>query len=249
MGRDAGNGASHRCPPRRSELAAPGKKALGIRPRSDAGANAKPRAGQLDNGRQGQRHGAGSGSVNWPGTLLNGRPQRRADLLFQQRTRAPHEIWLVIVDASASTRRHQALSDAKGLLAQLFDDAYRQRARLALLTASGSAPKWQVQGLKASSGLGVWLDGLGAGGGTPLLAALEQAQQWLTLRRKRFSAEQQRCLIVTDGRVKELSALPVLACPGLLIDIERGPIRLGRAKDLATALQAQYQHIDELDLR
>ncbi len=187
--------------------------------------------------------------MNWPGTLLNGRPQRRADLLFQQRTRAPHEIWLVIVDASASTRRHQALSDAKGLLAQLFDDAYRQRARLALLTASGSAPKWQVQGLKASSGLSVWLDGLGAGGGTPLLAALEQAQQWLTLRRKRFPAEQQRCLIVTDGRVKELSALPVLACPGLLIDIERGPIRLGRAKDLATALQAQYQHIDELGLR
>jgi magnesium chelatase subunit ChlD-like protein len=184
--------------------------------------------------------------VNWPGTLLNGRPQRRADLLFQQRTRSPHEVWLVIVDASASTRRHQALSDAKGLLAQMFDDAYRQRARLALLTASGIAPEWQVQGLKASTGLRVWLDGLGAGGGTPLLAALEQAQQWLTMRRKRFPAELQRCLIVTDGRLKELSGLPVLACPGLLIDIERGPIRLGRAKDLASALQAQYRHIDEL---
>lgn len=183
--------------------------------------------------------------MNWPGTLLNGRPWNRADLLFQQRTRSPHEVWLVIVDASASTRRHQALSDAKGLLAQLFDDAYRQRARLALLTASGAAPKWQVQGLKASSGLRLWLDGLGAGGGTPLLAALEQAQQWLTVRRKRFPTEMQRCLILTDGRVKDLSALPALACPALLIDIERGPIRLGRVKELATALRAQYRHIDE----
>jgi magnesium chelatase subunit ChlD-like protein len=62
-------------------------------------------------------------------------------VLFQQRTRSPHELWLVIVDASASTRRHQALSDAKGLLAQLFDDAYRQRARLALLTASSGRCK------------------------------------------------------------------------------------------------------------
>lgn len=184
--------------------------------------------------------------MNWPGTLLNGRPRRRAQLLFQLRTRSPHELWLVIVDASASTRRHQALSDAKGLLAQLFDDAYRQRARLALLTASGVSPKWQVQGLKASSGLRHWLDGLGAGGGTPLLAALGEAGHWLASRRKRFAAQQQRLLVVTDGRLKEWSTLGALECPGLVIDIERGPIRLGRSRVLAEQLRAEYRHIDEL---
>jgi magnesium chelatase subunit ChlD-like protein len=178
--------------------------------------------------------------------LLNGRPRQRDDLLFHLRTRSPHELWLVIVDASASTRRHQALSDAKGVLAQLFDDAYRQRARLALLTASGAAPKWQVQGLKASKGLRGWLDGLGAGGGTPLLAALGEARHWLAARQKRFPSEQQRLLLVTDGRLKDWPILSELACPGLLIDIERGPIRLGRSKVLAAQLQAEYRHIDEL---
>jgi magnesium chelatase subunit ChlD-like protein len=178
--------------------------------------------------------------------LLNGRPQRHDDLLFQLRTRSPHELWLVIVDASASTRRHQALSDAKGLLEQLFDDAYRQRARLALMTASGAEPKWQVQGLKASTGLRHWLDGLGAGGGTPLLAALAEAGRWLAIRQKRFPAEQQRLLLVTDGRLKNLPILEPLTCPGLLIDIERGPIRLGRSKVLAAQLQSEYRHIDEL---
>ena len=210
------------------------------------GANARPRAGRLDNGKQGKRHAARSGSINWPGTLLNGRPRQREDVLFHLRTQSPHELWLVIVDASASTRRHQALSDAKGLLAQLFDDAYRQRARLALLTASGAVPNWQVQGLKASSGLRTWLDGLGAGGGTPLLAALGEAGRWLIARQKRFPAEQQRVLVLTDGRLKAWSMLPTLACPGVLIDIERGPIRLGRAKLLAAELQAQYRHIDDL---
>ncbi|KOY00642.1 vWA domain-containing protein [Pseudomonas nunensis] len=200
----------------------------------------------MDNGRQGKRRAAPQGSINWPGTLLNGRPRLHEDLLFHLRTRSAHELWLVIVDASASTRRHQALSDAKGLLAQLFDDAYRQRARLALLTASGNAPKWQVQGLKASSGLRTWLDGLGAGGGTPMLAALNEAGQWLAARQKRFPAEQQRLLLVTDGRLKEWPGLPVLGCPGLLIDIERGPIRLGRARVLAGELQAEYRHIDDL---
>ena len=200
----------------------------------------------MEHGKQGKRHTARSGSINWPGTLLNGRPCRREELLFHLGTRSPHELWLVIVDASASTRRHQALSDAKGLLAQMFDDAYRQRARLALLTASGTMPKWQVQGLKASSGLRNWLDGLGAGGGTPLLAALGEAGRWLAVRKKRFPTEQQRLLVVTDGRLKEWPALPELDCPGLVVDIERGPIRLGRSKVLAAQLQADYRHIDEL---
>lgn len=200
----------------------------------------------MDNGKQGKRHAARDGSVNWPGTLLNGRPRQRSELLFHLRTRSPHELWLVIVDASASTRRHQALSDAKGLLAQLFDDAYRQRARLALLTVSGVSPKWQVQGLKASSSLRHWLDGLGAGGGTPLLAALGEAGRWQAARQKRFAAEQHRLLVVTDGRLKDWPALPALDCPGLVIDIERGPIRLGRSKVLAEQLQAEYRHIDEL---
>lgn len=178
--------------------------------------------------------------------MLGGRPHSRADLLFHLRSRAAHELWLVIVDASASTRRHHALSDAKGLLAQLFDDAYRQRARMALLTASGQAPTWQVQGLKAAKNLAGWLAQLGAGGGTPLLPALTEAGHWLQARRRRYPAEQQRLLVITDGRLKDIAGVPALDCPGLLVDIERGPIRLGRAQQLACALHVDYRHIDGL---
>ncbi len=177
--------------------------------------------------------------------MLGGRPQTREDLLYHLRSRSAHELWLVIVDASASTRRHRALTDAKGLLAQLFDDAYRQRARMALLTASGHSPKWQVQGLKAAKGLADWLDQLGAGGGTPLLAALTEAGAWLTLRRKRYPAERQQLLVITDGRLKDIAGLPLLECPGLLVDIERGPIRIGRAQELAVGLHLDYRHIDD----
>jgi magnesium chelatase subunit ChlD-like protein len=153
---------------------------------------------------------------------------------------------LVIVDASASTRRHHALSHAKGVLSQVFDDAYRRRVRLALLTASGNTPRWQHQGLKASASLQPWLDALGAGGGTPLFAALEQAGHWLALRQRQRPDEQQRVLLMTDGRVKDIPVLARLQCPSLLIDIESGPIRLGRAQQLAIALGAVYRHIDSL---
>ena len=243
MGRYARTGLAHGRAPGCAHLA---KKALGIRPRPDAGADARPKAGRLDSGRHGKARSAKQGSINWPGTLLGGRPQSREDLLFHLRSRSAHELWLVIVDASASTRRHSALTDAKGLLAQLFDDAYRQRARMALLTASGHSPKWQVQGLKAAKGLAGWLDQLGAGGGTPLLAALTEAGAWLAQRRKRYPAEQQRLLVITDGRLKDIARLPLLECPGLLVDIERGPIRMGRAQALAAGLQLDYHHIDKV---
>ncbi len=208
--------------------------------------DARPKAGRLDRGRQGKARIARQGAINWPGTLLGGRPQSREDLRYQLRSQSAHELWLVIVDASASTRRHRALTDAKGLLAQVFDDAYRKRARMALLTASGQSPAWQVQGLKAAKSLAGWLQQLGAGGGTPLLAALSEAGQWLAARRKRCPAEQQRLLVITDGRLKDISGLPLLGCPGMLVDIERGPIRLGRAHELAAQLQLDYRHIDKL---
>jgi magnesium chelatase subunit ChlD-like protein len=191
-------------------------------------------------------HQGVEGKIAWLPTLLRGRPRSRGDLVRLPRSRQAQELWLVIVDASASTHRHQALSHAKGVLAELFDDAYRRRVRLAVLTANGSQPHWQHQGLKASTALQPWLDALGAGGGTPLLAALAQANQWLALRSKKHAAEQHRVVVITDGRIRQAPGLERFACPGLLIDIERGPIRLGRAQQLAADLAIDYQHIDSL---
>jgi magnesium chelatase subunit ChlD-like protein len=75
---------------------------------------------------------------------------------------------------------------------------------------------------------------------------LSEAAHWLVARRKRYPAEQQRVLVMTDGRLKAIDGLAQLACPGLLVDIERGPIRLGRAQELAAGLQLEYRHIDQL---
>ncbi|NBA98171.1 VWA domain-containing protein [Pseudomonas sp. R5(2019)] len=208
--------------------------------------DARPRVGQLDKGAHGRARAAREGSVDWLATLFGGRPRCAADLRWRTRKAAPQQLWLVIVDASASTRRHQALSQAKGLLVQLFDLAYRSRARLALLTASGRQPQWQRHGLKASAALRPWLDGLGAGGGTPLIEALEQAREWLCIRQKSHGTEQRRCIVLTDGRIKAWQTLQSLGCPTVVVDIESGPIRLGRARQLAEQLLADYRHLDSL---
>lgn len=157
-------------------------------------------------------------------------------------------LWLIVVDASASTRRHGALRRAKGLLAELLEQARRRRVALALLQADGARPRWFCQGQRAPQAARRWLEQLGAGGGTPLPAALAEAAAWLARRRRSHPGERQQLWLLTDGRLRELPSVAPAACPALLIDIESGPLRLGRARALAEALGAEYRHIDEIPL-
>lgn len=190
----------------------------------------------------------GRGRLDWPRSLQHGRPRSRSALHYRGRLSAAPQLWLIVVDASASTRRHGALRRAKGLLAELLEQARRQRVVLALLQADGARPRWFCQGQRAPQAASRWLQQLGAGGGTPLPAALTEANAWLARRQRSHPAEQQQLWLLTDGRLRELPAIAPAACPALLIDIESGPLRLGRARALAQALGAEYQHIDELVL-
>ncbi|EOQ78674.1 magnesium chelatase [Pseudomonas aeruginosa VRFPA02] len=242
--RIAGSAGGHGDRPRAAALA---KKALSIRPRSVMGADARSRPGALRGGLGGALSQGAEGAIQWLPTLLRGRPRQRRDLLRQPRSRRPGELWLVIVDASASTRRYGALAQAKGVLATLFEEAYRQRIRLAVLHATGQQAQWLWQGQKASRELQDWLRQLGAGGGTPLLDALHQAAGWLARRQRQKPAEHQRLLVLTDGRLRDWPALPEAACPSLLVDLESGPLRLGKAERLARELGAEYRHISELN--
>jgi magnesium chelatase subunit ChlD-like protein len=56
-------------------------------------------------------------------------------------------------------------------------------------------------------------------------------------------------VLFTDGRSRDdvgglTAAHPEVLCT--LVDCERGPVRLGRARPIADRLSARYVHIDEL---
>ena len=243
MGRIAGARHANRSGARTAALA---KKALSIRPRPVTGADAQPRPGALNGGRNGASRPGQTGAIDWLATLLQGRPKKAADLLRKPRTHRPRELWVLVVDASASTRRHGALSQAKGLLGNVLQQAYQQRARIAVLQATGMQAQWPFQGQKSSAAMLSWLNELGAGGGTPLIEGLLQTHEWLVQRQRSKPGEQQRMLVITDGRLREWQPLAPAGCPTVLVDIESGPIRLGRARLLAQQLNADYHPIEEL---
>ncbi|MBW6153378.1 hypothetical protein KZ844_26910, partial [Pseudomonas aeruginosa] len=52
---------------------------------------------------------------------------------------------------------------------------------------------------------------------------------------------------VYKRQLRDWPALPEAACPSLLVDLESGPLRLGKAERLARELGAEYRHISELN--
>ncbi|ENA29637.1 MULTISPECIES: VWA domain-containing protein [Pseudomonas] len=224
------------------------KKALSIRPRVTQVADARPLPGKASSGRHGASRTGEAGAVAWVPTLLRGLPRREADLIRQPRSQLPREHWLFIVDASASMRRHGALVQAKGVLLGFLEQAYRARASVAVLGATGVQPHWLAQARRASQQVPGWLEDLGAGGGTPLLESLEHAHEWLKQHQCRLGNEPVSVVVMTDGRVRAWTSLPRLDASVLVIDTERAPVRVGRARQLAADLQAVYCHVDELPI-
>jgi Mg-chelatase subunit ChlD len=74
-------------------------------------------------------------------------------------------------------------------------------------------------------------------------------QAWSVCQSPRALGADKRLFLLTDARTQEsLEALPP-APPDVhcyVIDCERGRVRLGRARQLAEALQGQALHVEEL---
>lgn len=186
------------------------------------------------------------GRIDWPLTLRNGKPAVLKDIKRRPRRHALSPLWLVVLDASGSTTRGHALANAKGVLQTLLMSAYHARARIALIEVSGVAPLWRARGRRPPKNADHWLEDIGVGGGTPLSHALAEGMDWLARRHRQQASEEYRLFLFTDGRVRDLPAVPLDDIQSLLIDIESGPVRIGKSQQIAAMLGAAYVHIDNL---
>ena len=189
------------------------------------------------------------GLVNWPRTLAAGRPRRREDLHYRRRMEKPGRMKLILVDASASTLRGGALRRAKGLVAALLEQARRRRERAGILRFGGGSDG--VQLLRACRKVGrneiaPDLARITGGGGTPLRRALLRAAGQLRAEAGRRPGERREFFLITDGRSRDrLRGLTLTAAAATVVDIENGPVRLGRCRRIARELGARLVHIDQ----
>ncbi|WP_448611324.1 putative cobaltochelatase [Geodermatophilus sp. URMC 60] len=166
---------------------------------------------------------------------------------------------LFVVDASGSMGARSRMAAVKGAVLSLLLDAYQRRDKVGLVTFRGAEaelalpPTWSVEAAAAR------LTALPTGGRTPLAAGLLRAHETLRVERVRDPQRRPLLVVVTDGRAtgarggdhlgQARRAAGLLAADGtaaVVVDCESGPVRLGLAGALGTALGAQTLRLEEL---
>jgi magnesium chelatase subunit D len=161
---------------------------------------------------------------------------------------------LFVVDASGSMAARKRMTIVKTAVLSLLRDAYHRRDRIGMITFRGHDAE-QVLAPTSSHEVGVLrLASLRTGGRTPLAAGLKRAAATIATERRRDPRRRPLLVIVTDGRATS-GPDPVTLAPLLngvatvVVDCESGPVRLGLARRLASALDADLMPLDTLEMR
>lgn len=195
-------------------------------------------------------------SLHLPATLLatarrGARTVTPADLREAVHVGREANLVLFVVDASGSMAARRRMGVVKTAVLSLLRDAYQRRDKIGMITFRGTGASTVLEPT-ASHEVGVLrLAELRTGGRTPLAAGLRQAARTLESERRRDPRRRPLLVVVTDGRATSgpdpLTVVPSLAAvASVVVDCESGPIRLGLARRLATALDADCVPLDAL---
>jgi magnesium chelatase subunit D len=197
------------------------------------------------------------------GTDSRGKPIVHPDNLRQKvRTSTTDTLILFVVDASGSMAARARMEAVKGAVLALLTDAYQQRDQVGVIAFRGTNAELILAPTRSVELAEKRLQHLPTGGRTPLAHALLLAHE--TVYRVRRDHPEQAVLLVllSDGKAnvplsnsggdpwKQTQAaaakLATLAVPALLLDTETGYVRVGRGRELAKALGADYMPLDDL---
>lgn len=199
--------------------------------------------GKLRRGRQALRPGA----IDWHALLSRRSPRGTALLRRRMRRVGKAPVWVVAIDCSASMLRSGALGLAKGVAVAIARAAAPSRARSRYVAFGGNG----AHGVRVESpsALEQAIVELRGGGGTPLGRALSLAISLCEAPARNGDAGAPRLFVLTDGRSRDGAGELAPRARGIetvIIDCERGPLRLGRSRALASAMGASYVHLESL---
>ncbi|MEC3954346.1 magnesium chelatase subunit D family protein [Nocardia sp. CDC153] len=162
-----------------------------------------------------------------------------------------------VVDTSGSMAARDRLSAVTNAVVALLRDAYQRRDKVAVITMRGQQAELVLPPTSSVDIAVRRLADLRTGGKTPLAQGLLKARD--LIRRERLRDPHRRPLLVllTDGRAtggtdpvpRARAAARMLAhdaVTAMVVDCERGMIRLALARDIATELRAGYLQLTDL---
>ena len=177
----------------------------------------------------------------------------------QYRHRGGYHI-LFVLDVSGSMGVRERMSLVKGTILELLKEAYAKRDQVGLITFAQDEAELRLPFTHSAERAAQLMQDIRTGGRTPLWLAIERAAQYLDAERCRVAECLPVVLLLTDGRatssqrsenqaarITEAAQLLQQRCHRcLVIDTESGFVRLGKTRQLAERLEAEYYHLDEL---
>lgn len=201
---------------------------------------------------------AAEGGVQAPGRVRI----ERGDLREKVREHRTGTALLFVVDASGSMNAAKRMMAVKGAVLSLLRDAYRQRDHAGLIAFRGDSAELLLDLTRSVELAERKLRALPTGGRTPLAAGLAKGAETLRAAMLKNGGLVPVMVVVTDGRANSGSGaggdpwrdsrllarrIGESGLRSLVIDTERGAVRLGLARQLADDLQAQYCRLEELE--
>ncbi len=189
----------------------------------------------------------------------DGGPLRLAadDLRGAYREGREGNLIVFVVDASGSMAARDRLSAVTGAVVTLLRDAYQRRDKVAVVTVRGADAELVLPPTSSVDIAVRRLSGMRTGGKTPLAAGLLKARDVVRRERVRDPRRRPMLVLLTDGRATggadpvpraraAASLLAKDAVTSVVVDCERGMIRLGLAAELARDLRGGYLRLAEL---
>ncbi|NIH87581.1 putative cobaltochelatase [Amycolatopsis granulosa] len=182
---------------------------------------------------------------------------RPGDLRFALREGREGNLVLFCVDASGSMGARARMREVKAAVLSLLLDAYQRRDKVGLVTFRAGAAELALPPTISVEAAAARLEGLPAGGRTPLAEGLLEAARVLRVEAVRDPRRRPLLVVVTDGRAtsgadavaRAHAAAEVLAAAGVasvVMDCETGRMRLGLAAELAAHLGGEHVPLGEV---
>jgi magnesium chelatase subunit D len=193
----------------------------------------------------------------------DGRPVvRRSDLHRRERTGRTGTIILFIVDASGSMAARRRMEAVKGAVLSLLRDAYERRDRVGVIAFRGTEAELLLAPTDSVESAEHAMRSMPTGGRTPLAHALVLATETIRRTRRSGQAPIPMPVLLTDGKanvglpdqpgdpweqaIQAAGNLAEADVAALVLDTDDGFVRLGRAREIALALGAEYLGLDDL---
>lgn len=197
----------------------------------------------------GQRSlGGHSDKPDWFATLMaNGGRWPLQDIRFKKARTGQPLVHLILLDTSGSTLGGRLLGQAKGLVQALAKLAYGTRDQLAVMGFGNDRVTTVLTRRRAPKNMLEKLDALGGGGGTPLRDAITQATRTIGQWQRQEPGLSVCTYLITDGRTRQSVAGLAALGDCVVIDAEQGPVKRGRADQIATQLGARYETLTAME--